>query len=606
MTKSIALFVALCFGVACSLRPGSGPAQNGGSDVVQPLWNEQSPTALPTDTLNCTRVVALLIGIGDYDPANGWENLSGQRDVDLMVAKLRQRGVPLSHIHTLLNEQATKTGIEKALQTLADTLPPGSQLIVLYAGHARQLPDNNGDEADGYDEAIVLYDAPPANRNAPEGYLRDDDLNRYLTQIRTRLGRAGSLWLLFDSCHAQTLNRGQQRAQHQRGGIAPMGLPATKRPKRTDSNAVTYGSDWYETAPVSGQLAPYVLFSATTDGNPNFETTDASGRLLGPLTRAVAEVWSVSQPGETYRSLFQQVAVAMARFAPYQQPGLEGNTDTPTPGCGSARSVAAFQTIGERLRVAWPRQDIKLMNRLASLPFVQQAANHPDLRLEHRSRGYRLSLAATNQPLSASDLSADDCAERIRQYFARNVLLQFRQTSPDFRVRATLQRVAVKTGPGRTVAVDTLPSLTVSGLPAFRTLPNERAVLTLTNTGPKPVYMTVVDLQPDGTLHVLLPEASQPPASCYLLPGQTLSRRIRLTEPLGAEIYKLLLTPEPIDVRAVLQTRGESTPGVDSRVHPYERLFQRTYSTRGILHTAPLSLSAKSGATAEIAFWVMN
>lgn len=599
MTKLFALLVALCFVAACSLRPGSGSAQNGGSDIVQPLWNEQSLTALPADTLACANVVALLIGIGDYNPANGWENLSGQRDVDLMVTKLRQRGVPRSHIHTLLNGQATKTGIEKALQTLADTLSPGSQLIVLYAGHARQLPDDNGDEADGYDEAIVPYDAPPANRNAPEGYLRDDELNRYLTQIRTRLGPAGSLWLLFDSCHAQTLNRGQQRAQHQRGGIAPLGPPASKHPQRAGSS----GSDWYETPPQPVKLATYVLFSATSDGSPNFETTDASGRSLGPLTRAVAEVWGVNRPGETYRSLFQQVAVAMARFALYQQPGLEGDADTPLPSCGSARSAAAFgyQTTGERLRVAWPRQDAGLTNALVGLPFVQRAANHPDLSIEHRSRGYRLSIAATNRLLSVSDLSVGDCVERIRQYFARNVLLQFQQTSPDFGVGATLQRVAVQTGQGRTAVVDTLPNLTASGLPAFRTSPQERAVLTLTNTGPKPAYLTVVDLQPDGTLHVLLPEAGLSTASCYLLPGQRLSRRIRLTEPLGAEIYKLLLTPEPIDLRAVLQTRGNA-----SIYHPYEQLFQRTYTTRGLLDRVPLSLSAKSGATAELAFWVMN
>ena len=117
----------------------------------------------------------------------------------------------------------------------------------------------------------------------------------------------------------------------------------------------------------------------------------------------------------------------------------------------------------------------------------------------------------------------------------------------------------------------------------------------------KPAFLTVVDLQPDGTLHILLPGAGQSASSCWLLPGQSLRQRIRLTEPFGAEVYKVLLTPEPIDLRAVLQTRG-NTPAR----HPYETLFQRTYITRGTPEPALVSLSDRTGATADVLFWVTN
>ena len=42
----------------------------------------------------------------------------------------------------------------------------GRVFIVQYSGHGTQLPDNNGDEQDGYDEALYLYD----------GALRDDEI----------------------------------------------------------------------------------------------------------------------------------------------------------------------------------------------------------------------------------------------------------------------------------------------------------------------------------------------------------------------------------------------------------------------------------------------
>ena len=342
-----------------------------------------------------------------------------------------------------------------------------------------------------------------------------------------------------------------------------------------------------------------MLFSATTDGSPNFETTDASGQSLGPLTRAVSEAWADVTTTETYRSLFARMSVAMARYAPYQHPGLEGDADIFIPGCGPVRTVG-YTTTGQRIRVSWPRQDAALTRMLANMPFVQLAANHPDLRIDHRNRGYQL-LSTNNESLTGDTLSAADCAERIRQYFARNMVLQLRQTSPDFQIRTTMQRVAVKTEQNRTIITDTLPERMEAGMPVFSTSSTERVILTLTNTGLKSAYLTVVDLQPDGTLHVLLPGEGQSAAQYRLMPGQSRSARIRLTEPLGAEVYKILMTPEPIDLRTVLQTRGNAPVQ-----HPYETLFQRTYTTRGMPQTSPLSLSEKTGATAEVVFWVKN
>jgi hypothetical protein len=595
----------LCFGLifsllaACSLKPGTGVRREG-SDVVQPLWADHSPETPLPDTLRCANMVALLIGIGQYDPANGWESLSTKNDVDLMEKTLLKRGLKPANIHKITDQQATKRGIENALKTLTDTLQPGRQLLILYAGHARQLPDNNADETDGYDEAIVPYDAPPANQTQPNGYLRDDELNRYLTRIRAALGPRGSLWLIFDSCHSQTLNRGQI-VQRTRGGVAPMGSPTQNRPQQA-RNEPLGSSDWYENLTISTDLAPYALFAATTDGGPNFETTDASGRSFGPLTRAIGETWNSRIVGETYRSLFARVAVAMARYAPYQKPGLDGDADMPAPGCGSANPIAlsGYRTTAGRLRIAWPHRDEMLTKLLADLPFVQMAGAHPDLRIDRQNRGYRLVPAANNGTLSGEELSAEGCVERIRQYFARNVLLQLHQTNPDFQIQTTMQRVAVQTEGTRTVVTDTLPNLTTTGLPTFRAVPNERVVLTLTNTGPKPFYLTVVDLQPDGGLHVLLPGTGQSPAECRLLPGQSLRQRVRMTEPFGAEVYKLLLTPDPIDLRAVLQTRGQ----LPTR-HPYETLFQRTYATRG-MSEIPVQLSEKSGGAGEVAFWVRD
>ncbi|WP_040760701.1 caspase family protein [Spirosoma panaciterrae] len=583
---------------ACSLRPNAGRNGEGGSDVVQPLWQEESSHMPPADKPHCTKVVALLIGIGQYDPANGWESLSAGHDVALMSATLQNQGVLPAHIHLLTDRQATKAGIANALQTVSDTISKGTQFIFLYAGHARRLTDDSGDEVDGYDEAIVPYDAPPAKQDQPDAYLRDDELNQYLTRIRTALGRDGSLWLLFDACHSQTLNRGQSM-QRMRGGIAALGRPA-----RSESHPTTKrlpSADWYESQPSSGQMAPYVLFAAASDSGPNFETTDESGRSLGPLTRAVCEALTIGRGNETYQAVFNRVAAAMARFAPYQKPALEGNIDRKTFDCGdlSAQS-ATWRTTGEPIRVDWPDQDKSLTDALKDLSFVQRAGSHPDLLIARRGKTYRLWNAATNQLLTPNDVSMEECIERVRQYFARKVLLTLEQSNPDFQVKARMQRVAVRTEGRRTLITDTLPDLNTTGLPVFRVVADERMLLTLTNTGAKAAYVTIVDLQPDGTLHVLLPGEGQDAASFRLAPDQSMQHRIRVKEPVGMEVYKVLLTPEPIALASVLRMRG-NTP----IQHPYEALFQRTYMTRG-LSQGSIALSERAGSATDLPFWVLN
>lgn len=592
MTNWLSYGLILWLLTSCAIKPERGPA--GGSDVVKPLWEEVSLKAISNDTPQCTNVVALLIGIGQYDPKSGWEPLQAQNDVAHMAEVLRKQGVAATSIHQLLDQQATHAGITQALQKLADTLRRGSRLIILYGGHARQIPDDNGDEADGYDEAIVPFDAPAVNQPNTDGYLRDDELNQYLTSIRTALGPTGSLWLLFDSCHSQTLNRG--KTAHQRGGIAPLGL--SKRTPKVAQKSSEAESAWYETPTTRIDQAPYVLFAATTDGSPSFDTTDTKGQSVGPLTRAVGDAWRNLTPGETYRTFFNRVAVAMAQFAPYQQPTVEGDVNMSLATCSPQHTAGTFfRTRGETIRITWPRTDTYLTQLLTALPFVQPAATRPDIRIARRGRGY--TIAANNQPLATNLSTADDCVERIRQYFARNVLLNLHQTNPDFQVQATLQRLAVHTENGKTTVTDTLLNRNTSGVPSFQVSATERMGLRLTNIGTKPFYITVVDLLPDGDLHVLLPEAGHVATDYQIQPGQSIRRRIRLTEPFGAEVYKLLLTPAPIDLRSVLQTRGSQPPQ-----HPYETLFQRTYTTRGQSTSASVHLTTLTGATSDVAFYV--
>jgi len=262
---------------------------------------------------------ALLIGVGQYPSRSGLEPLNARNDLRLMAQTLRSQGFSADHIITLADAQATRQGITQTLDSLTRALPSGSCLIVYFSGHSMQLTDDNGDEPDRLDEAIIPYDGLPKRVVT---LIRDDELGRHLARLRQRIGPAGQLLFLFDSCHSGSMLRQEQRGQATSRGIGQTNM-TTPAP---DPNT----SGWFEPASTRAiaHTSPYVLVAATTDGQPSYECTDASGQAFGPLTLAVCRSFT-GPPALTYRAFYERVRQQMSRLAPYQQPTLEGYAEAP-------------------------------------------------------------------------------------------------------------------------------------------------------------------------------------------------------------------------------------------------------------------------------------
>lgn len=137
-----------------------------------------------TDTKN----IALLVAINDY---KGTENdlngcLNDQSDMaDLLFDKYQ--------IVKMKNEECTKVNVLNKLSEIVKSLKSGDNFIFHYSGHGTQVTDLNGDESDGYDEALYLYD----------GALIDDDINMYLSWIPEGV----TCLVLLDSCFSGTATR---------------------------------------------------------------------------------------------------------------------------------------------------------------------------------------------------------------------------------------------------------------------------------------------------------------------------------------------------------------------------------------------------------------
>lgn len=152
---------------------------------------------------------ALVIGIGEQEDKS-WSKINGDKDVPYVQQILMTAGY--KNVTTLINKQATKTGIVAAFKKLTTKCSSGDIVYIHFSGHGQQVTDVNGDEKDGWDEAWIPYDAYLCyneKKDKGEKHLIDDELNTLLTAIRNKIGDGGKLLVVVDACHSGDSSRGQ-------------------------------------------------------------------------------------------------------------------------------------------------------------------------------------------------------------------------------------------------------------------------------------------------------------------------------------------------------------------------------------------------------------
>lgn len=158
---------------------------------------------------------AFLVGISDYqfnssNIANCWNNIHGANDVAILSPTLKKHGF---RITSLINENATAQNIRKQLSEFISSCKAGDMVYLHFSCHGQPVEDTNGDEADGWDEAIIPVDAQKVYIKGVyrgENHITDDELNRFFESIRSKIGHEGYLTVVVDACHAGTTYRGEE------------------------------------------------------------------------------------------------------------------------------------------------------------------------------------------------------------------------------------------------------------------------------------------------------------------------------------------------------------------------------------------------------------
>jgi hypothetical protein len=109
-------------------------------------------------------------------------------DQDLVVKKL-----PEFQARVFQNSEVTKrTFIDEVDKAISQSVT-GDVIVIHYSGHGTYIGDSSGDEPDGIDECLYLYD----------GILKDDDINTSLQKIPEGV----TVVVLLDSCFSGTGTR---------------------------------------------------------------------------------------------------------------------------------------------------------------------------------------------------------------------------------------------------------------------------------------------------------------------------------------------------------------------------------------------------------------
>lgn len=261
----------------------------------------------------------LLIGVGRY--AHFEDKLNGvSLDLAMMKEISQLMGFKEQAIKVLENEQASSAGVSEAIENwLIRETGPQDRVLFYFSGHGSQVPDENNDEKDHFDEVLLLYDVTLTQRQGRQtlnGVLLDDHFNSMLASIRSR-----DILVILDACHSGSATRSIQ--------LTPRSIPVSNAQVKyfyySPIVAAAGGRgrfDIMEPDALTDAEGRYVAISACRDDEMTIATAQGSVFTLGlreVLRQAARDGTSIS-PAELQRrtTLFiqEQIKSDGAAFHP--------------------------------------------------------------------------------------------------------------------------------------------------------------------------------------------------------------------------------------------------------------------------------------------------
>lgn len=228
---------------------------------------------------------ALLVGVSDYprEEEGAWSPIHGANDVDLLIPTLKEQGFKVTK---LCNAAAKADKIRKQLDALTSSCCKGDVVYIHFSTHGQPVEDLDMDEPDGWDEAIIPYDAKMTYQLGEyEGanHITDDELHGYIQDFREAIGNNGFLCVVIDACHAGSSFRGDEEEDEVYLRGTKRGFTPNDKDYRPRINAQSNFA-----IPTDSILANVVILEACRSYQSNYEVKQ-DGVYYGPLSYYVTE-----------------------------------------------------------------------------------------------------------------------------------------------------------------------------------------------------------------------------------------------------------------------------------------------------------------------------
>jgi hypothetical protein len=266
---------------------------------------------------------ALCIGINNY-PGTHMDLQGCVNDAQDWGGVLQTRGFTVT---TLLDAQATKAAMVKAMTNLIGGAASGDNLVITFSGHGTYQPDKDGDEVDGLDEGLCPYDLQ-TNGAA----LIDDEIRAIFAARKPGV----RLLLISDSCHSGTVTRAapaEPEADAPRPRFMPMGnwLPEDQLPRNRSGGVAATIAALSSTSPFLGAYSKQqgdLLLSGCKEG-PNNYSYDAkiAGRFNGAFTYYALKTLKNLPATVTYAAWHRAICDYLPSASYPQSPQILGSSE---------------------------------------------------------------------------------------------------------------------------------------------------------------------------------------------------------------------------------------------------------------------------------------
>ncbi len=580
---------------------------------------------------------ALLIGISEYPEDSGWSSLSSYNDLIHIEETLKLNGFRTVRIKKIEDELATHDAILDHFQRLIDSVKEGDVVYVHFSGHGQQVLDDDSDEIDGLDEAIVPYDSPKDfKRKVYEGekLIRDDVLQGFSLTLRRKLGRSGQLIIVLDSCNSGTGVRGQQDVLTRVRGTSKIMASDSKllrlKKKRVDKDK------WMNTYK-DKTIAPIAIYYSTEAKELNYETYDAQLNPIGSLSFAIATILGEAKGAMTFQELYERIVLHIHILSPKQHPQWEGNAEN-IVFKNSAKSIAGnFHPISKQLDSVSIQIEVGSLSgifegskielysldeqRIVQTGYVKKAnLTNSIIELDNNYKPYIGDLHKIK--IASRSLGSFDLAIRLdidSDAFWIDVIEDIRtqefikvsECNADLYLESNKNLLTLKNIDGSTLfecskvsckndlmnrilefghakflkscitqntdlqfSIEVLqsdcskPAIISKSLRSI-SKPNVKVgdciQILIKNVGSSAAYFTLLDIQPDDKVNLILPYqySSKRKEDLYLEPNQEYLTDfiIDVGEPLGKETLKLIATDKPISLSSIVDDADSNTRG---------------------------------------------